>query len=700
MSHQEKNGAALGKEARNRIHQITGIQVQELLAKLQVIIPIVLPDPIELQELIPPPLSSSLSSSSSSIPSSTFLQDFYTPGEYNASSLSSSSTGKHVLQEVSILAHLQRIGALSMEEDDTSKTTSASLSRPMKNDRGEEENYMKDDNTTDPKNVMDLSSSIQTSTTTTTSMQQQSLSSSSSSTPPTVIATTSPLTPRSIMTTTASTTPSHRTVAIELGAGTGRLSDRLQRVTNASMHHILIDRQDFAPQKSRIRHMMARSQQMILCKDRNVVDGLGKDPRVQHNMPPHPPPKSKKRQKKTTTSAAPNNNAYSMDGTTCTSIADQQFQYSTTATTTPTTLSSITTNTNTSQLPTIIERVVTDIATMDLSKYILLSSSRDDFEDENNEPDNAPPMVSQGLLPFSGTDTNNTELRNSTTTIQTTTTPASRRPRQRTICLSKHLCGPACDLAIASLGRVQPRELRPSHVVVATCCHYLCTWDSFAGARFWTTMGLTRQDFEIAVTCSQWASLKQQQDEKGEAYLETTTDVPSQQQHHQQQPSSDTTKPPRQVPFNTSHSGSSSNDPDSQQNMKTQGNNNCRNNNNSNKSTMNQGGSSSFSNLMQRATNAGEALAALQSDPAVSSSSSSSSSSSLMIPSKEFEQCFSRAQKIQLGRQLKQLLDLARIAGLQTMMTEKEGGDGYSHVELVRYTTRSVEDRLLVAYDD
>jgi Methyltransferase TRM13 len=490
-------------------------------------------------------------------------------------------------------------------------------------------------------------------------------------------------------------------------------------VTNASMHHILIDRQDFAPQKSRIRHMIARSQQqMSHCTTANkvrVVDGPSctitgkKDLTVQHNSPGNPHSKSQKRQKKTII----NGNT----GTTSTNVRDQQFQYSTTTTTTPTTQSSstiittattTTTSTKVSKLP-IIQRVVTDIATMDLSKYILLSSSSsssccgDDLEDDVNKQDNAPQMVAQGLLPFSGTDTNsknnttgtrnNTTIQTTTTTTSTTPTPTTRRPYRRTICLSKHLCGPACDLAIASLGRVQPRELRPSHVVVATCCHYLCTWDSFAGTRFWTTLGLTRHDFEIAVTCSQWASLKQQQEEKKRVVdLETTTVVPSQppQQQRQQQLSSDTTNPPPQVPFNTWSNGTTSSDGcESRQNMTTQG-----KNNSSNTGSTNQGGSSSFSNLMERATKAGEALAALQSHPKVSSA--------ISIPSKQFEQTFSRAQKICFGQQLKQLLDLARIASLQSMMigNEKETSDGYSHVELVRYTTRSVEDRLLVAYND
>jgi hypothetical protein len=134
MSHDHDG---LGQSTKTRIHKITGLQVQQLLAKLDVIrthLPFL--DSLELHEI----LSSN---------------DDVTSGE---------DTGKHVLQEASILGHLRRIGAL---------------------------------------------------TTTTT-------------------------------------------CAIELGAGTGRLSDRLQRVTNASLDHILIDRQDFAENQCRDRVLRAR----------------------------------------------------------------------------------------------------------------------------------------------------------------------------------------------------------------------------------------------------------------------------------------------------------------------------------------------------------------------------------------------------------------------------------------------------------
>ena len=352
MSHQE----GLGSSARARIYDITGLQVQHLLAKLDVLLEY-LPFPLPLEEILSP-------------------GDF-TQGE--------ASGGKHTFQEASILGHLRRIGVIGND-----------------------------------------------------------------------------------LTTTA------RKRAIELGAGTGRLSDRLSRVTQASLDHILIDRQEFSEAQTRDRILRARA------KSRN------------HNPCP------------------------------------------------------------------MIERIVLDIASLDLDDY-LLDDDRSCF------------------------------------------------------CMSKHLCGPACDLAIASLGRLKCNRLPVC--AVATCCHYLCTWESFSGKDFWISLGLSEDDFLVAVSASQWASLKSAK------------------------------KMNQDVPVNTScllyHS------------------------------------QTHLGQLSEAAETAASALHA-----------SDNGIARVITPSEEFEKSFSREEKVALGITLKQILDLARAARLQEM--------GYD-VRLVRYTTRSLEDRLLVA---
>lgn len=354
MSHQD----GLGSSARNKIHEITGAQIQALTAKLSVLLPFL--PPVRLQEIL--------------------SKDDFTPGEATGS-----GGGRHVLQEASILGHLRRINALNKDT----------------------------------------------------------------------------------------------AVAIELGAGTARLSDRLQRVTEAKLKHVLVDRQIFQKGQSRDRAMAARD------KTR----------------------------------------------------------------------------------PNAVTRVVVDIASFDLNEHC------------NN--------------------TNNTCL-----------------------CMSKHLCGPACDLAVAAVGRTLPKFRPPC--ALATCCHYLCTWDSFSGKKFWCSLGLSEDDFAAAAAASQWASLKQ----------------------------------PNSPQF--SHLGTSSSKVDIDVSVDV---------------NVDVSANALLPDLDELARTAGAALAAHDEPPS-------------KMSSEEFERSFTRNEKGKLGMQLKQLLDLARVARMQEL--------GYC-VELVRYTTRSIEDRLLIA---
>eukprot|EP00567_Pseudictyota_dubia_P017841 CAMPEP_0197459798 /NCGR_PEP_ID=MMETSP1175-20131217/52417_1 /TAXON_ID=1003142 /ORGANISM="Triceratium dubium, Strain CCMP147" /LENGTH=398 /DNA_ID=CAMNT_0042994767 /DNA_START=1 /DNA_END=1197 /DNA_ORIENTATION=+ len=171
--------------------------------------------------------------------------------------------------------------------------------------------------------------------------------------------------------------------AIELGAGTGRLSERLQRVTNSAFNHVMVDRQDFTPSQCRDGAMKHRAKQK----------------------------------------------AKSQAG-------------------------------NDAEIPS-IRRIVGDIAFFDI--------------DTSCCHDDADAGVHEGFCFF----------------------------------LSKHLCGPACDLAIGSLERISSAggRCRPPFAF-ATCCHYLCTYESFAGKEYWERIGLNEEDFEVAVAASQWYSLK------------------------------------------------------------------------------------------------------------------------------------------------------------------------------------------------
>lgn len=165
--------------------------------------------------------------------------------------------------------------------------------------------------------------------------------------------------------------------------------------------------------------------------------------------------------------------------------------------------------------------------------------------------------------------------------------------RKSLVAISKHLCGSAADLSIQCCAPCN------TPMAIATCCHYICDWDSFMGKTFVTSLGFTKRDFQVLTIVSQWASLDK-------ASKAVTT------------PSEDK-------------------------------------------------GWMEFSDLPQ--------LSTLFNHDCV-------------VESSEFERTFSRKAKTDLGKRCKLFLDTARAYSLKEM--------GY-RVKLVRYTTMSIEDRLLIA---
>ena len=182
------------------------------------------------------------------------------------------------------------------------------------------------------------------------------------------------------------------------------------------------------------------------------------------------------------------------------------------------------------------------------------------------------------------------------------------------LCMSKHLCGPATDLAIAAIGRAATAGARPPSCL-ATCCHYLCRWCCFEGREWWTAAGLSEQDFETSVSISQWNSMRKLAPREG--------GKPKEEAGREQ-------------------------------------------------------GEEWLPDLRGVAAHAAAQLAAAGAPPLAEFAAAGG----------EFERTFARSEKAALGRRVKELLDLARAERLQRL--------GY-RVRLLRYTTRSLEDRLLVA---
>ncbi|XP_077500282.1 tRNA:m(4)X modification enzyme TRM13 homolog isoform X2 [Amblyomma americanum] len=76
--------------------------------------------------------------------------------------------------------------------------------------------------------------------------------------------------------------------------------------------------------------------------------------------------------------------------------------------------------------------------------------------------------------------------------------------------LCKHLCGEATDFALRCLvetaSDASSRAQAFRGVLMATCCHHRCRWDSFVGRPFLESLGLDRMDFELLICLAGWAT--------------------------------------------------------------------------------------------------------------------------------------------------------------------------------------------------
>nr|XP_037275131.1 tRNA:m(4)X modification enzyme TRM13 homolog isoform X1 [Rhipicephalus microplus] len=85
---------------------------------------------------------------------------------------------------------------------------------------------------------------------------------------------------------------------------------------------------------------------------------------------------------------------------------------------------------------------------------------------------------------------------------------------KKLIGLCKHLCGEATDFALRCIMETtgQPRnadsnDLLSIHgVLMATCCHHRCYWDSFVGRPLLEEWGVARQDFDLLTAMAGWAT--------------------------------------------------------------------------------------------------------------------------------------------------------------------------------------------------
>ncbi|KAJ3101988.1 hypothetical protein HDU97_000901 [Phlyctochytrium planicorne] len=73
---------------------------------------------------------------------------------------------------------------------------------------------------------------------------------------------------------------------------------------------------------------------------------------------------------------------------------------------------------------------------------------------------------------------------------------------------SKHLCGAATDLSLSALGRYfgQDGKLPIRGILIALCCHHLCSLDSYVNLEFIAELGIELSEFSVLHTLTSWAT--------------------------------------------------------------------------------------------------------------------------------------------------------------------------------------------------
>jgi tRNA:m4X modification enzyme len=74
-----------------------------------------------------------------------------------------------------------------------------------------------------------------------------------------------------------------------------------------------------------------------------------------------------------------------------------------------------------------------------------------------------------------------------------------------TVAISKHLCGCATDLTLRCLLNYRKTGGDIKGIVIALCCHQLCTYESYINREYLTTNSISKELFEYIALVSTWA---------------------------------------------------------------------------------------------------------------------------------------------------------------------------------------------------
>eukprot|EP00095_Tigriopus_kingsejongensis_P007790 maker-scaffold370_size193435-snap-gene-0.31 protein:Tk07790 transcript:maker-scaffold370_size193435-snap-gene-0.31-mRNA-1 annotation:"trna:m x modification enzyme trm13 homolog" len=82
--------------------------------------------------------------------------------------------------------------------------------------------------------------------------------------------------------------------------------------------------------------------------------------------------------------------------------------------------------------------------------------------------------------------------------------PIIRDSSKDIVGVSKHLCGPATDLALRSCQHLEASRIRG--LMIALCCHHRCVWHLFAGVEYLQELGFSREEFDLLCGLTSWAT--------------------------------------------------------------------------------------------------------------------------------------------------------------------------------------------------
>ncbi|RWR94504.1 tRNA:m4X modification enzyme TRM13 [Cinnamomum micranthum f. kanehirae] len=81
------------------------------------------------------------------------------------------------------------------------------------------------------------------------------------------------------------------------------------------------------------------------------------------------------------------------------------------------------------------------------------------------------------------------------------------------LAIGKHLCGPATDLTLRCClpkrcsedGVLSSSNCNLKGLALATCCHHLCQWKHYINKRFFSDLGISKEDFHAITWFTSWA---------------------------------------------------------------------------------------------------------------------------------------------------------------------------------------------------